>query len=216
MISHDIDYNAVRDCAINLLLSLDIKSYPVNPAQICSKMGWELITLKEYALLCGASVESLRQDLFLGCDAYTFHSKKSNRFKIVYDKKPGTFCRSNFTIAHEIGHIVLGHHSKAEKGTDCLSISQDERFEHEADWFSGSLLAQPVILNALNIENAAQIEHICRLSKAASNSRIKALNRWRSYGFCSKLEYDLLAAFSDYIKSMEDFKNTLHGEILGF
>lgn len=216
MTNYYINYNAVRSQAINLLLDLKIDRYPISPAQICKKKSWQLISMAEYASMCNSCESEIKHSLFIGCDAYTFYNMKTSEYKIVYDRQRHFTGRENWTIAHEIGHIVLGHHKTGKAGYKSIIINQSERYELEADYFAGHLLSTPVILNALNVSSPDQIAHICRLSKAASISRKRALDIWRIKGYVSKNELCLLTAFDEYLSEMERFKATLHGEVLGF
>ena len=195
-----INYNEIRDKAYNLLLSINIKSYPINPFEICKTCGWDVLPLTDCASLFGCSAMDIKKTLFLGCDAYTFFYSQDNKYKIVYDNTKISAERTVWTIAHEIGHIVLEHHKNGQ--TDGFSIIADEKSERSADFFAGQLLAAPIILDCLNVTDANSLQYYCNISKSAAIGRLNHLKRWRQINIeHSPIEIKLKKAFSDFIEN---------------
>lgn len=44
-----------------------------------------------------------------GADAKTHHQRGSSDYLVVYDDRVDNYRRVRWTMAHEIGHILLGH-----------------------------------------------------------------------------------------------------------
>lgn len=88
---------------------------------------------------------------------------------IVYDDQL-PLGRKRFTVAHELGHIFLGHplvagfHARTTGG----AIPQTES---EANIFASRFLAPACVLWGLNVHAAADIARICEISKEAAEIR---------------------------------------------
>lgn len=105
-----------------------------------------------------------------------------------------------FTVAHELGHIFLGH--ALQKG-----FSRTKRFivkpqtESEADVFASRLLCPAVVLWGLGLHTADEIAAICNVSLSAARiraERMKELYR-RNMFLTSPLERAVYENFKEYI-----------------
>ena len=107
--------------------------------------------------------------------------KTSSCFIILYDAEmPCGKRHTNWTLAHEIGHIYLGH-------------EKDNAIEEvEALWFAAELLAPEIIIRAIAKERGKKgrkidvydIEDLFNISESASSKRVHSLNRkmaWLTY-----------------------------------
>ena len=97
------DYKTARDMAWKILLECGIDALPVRPSVICDHYGW---VLADYHT--GASSIAL-----LGLEGMTkqtdgFCAVTKNHTYIFFDSTLPAG-RQRFTIAHEMGHLVLGH-----------------------------------------------------------------------------------------------------------
>lgn len=132
-----------------------------------------------------------------------------DKYIIVYDNKIKPRERINWTIAHEIGHIVLNHFSELNGiQNEDFVIFEDEIMELEADYFASQLLASPVILSYLKVNNIQQIEYLCGITSSAANGRLKHLERWKSYNRISEKEEKLLEHFNPFLKELKTTKNS--------
>lgn len=73
-----------------------------------------------------------KEDL-LGLDGYSIYNFKTKRYLIALDDVNYDLCRQRFTLAHELGHIFLQHHTKYRHLSDYVK-------EKSADAFAGELL----------------------------------------------------------------------------
>lgn len=73
-----------------------------------------------------------KEDL-LGLDGYSIYNAKTKRYLIALDDVNYDLSRQRFTLAHELGHIFLQHHTKYKY----LSAYVKEK---SADAFAGELL----------------------------------------------------------------------------
>ena len=72
----------------------------------------------------------------------TYHRYDTGSLVVVYDDTQ-TDKKKNFTVAHELGHILLGHHEELKnlmEYIEHLKEKQGCRAERQADIFAKSLL----------------------------------------------------------------------------
>lgn len=94
-----------------------------------------------------------------------------NRYLILYDAKEGYSRRLNWTLAHEVGHIYLGH------------TTDGANEEIEAHFFAAELLAPECILLEIARRKwclrAEDIHDSCYVTYAVANRRIETMKKRR-------------------------------------
>ncbi len=191
------------------MLSCNITHYPIKSKEIARKNNWQVITIKKLANKLNIGETVLRQCSFYNSDAITFYNKSQEKYIIVYDNFIKPKERINWTIAHEIGHIALNHfHELNGPSNENLILFEDEIMELEADYFASQLLASPIILYNININNIQQIEYLCGITSSAANGRLKHLERWKSYNKISEKELKLLELFEPFLNELKTTKNS--------
>ncbi len=112
-------------------------------------------------------------------DGCTFFDTAERRYLIVFNDSPrrgATKPRINWTIAHEVGHILAGHFTELEAlGETKLGPSNFQEMEEEADWFAANLLAPLPAIRALGATSAADVRDWFGLSQTAAE------HRWHEY-----------------------------------
>lgn len=151
--------------AYKTLIALHVDSFPVQPLEILTFCKNTVIHTYEEAMLAIGQYDYafFKYDFLSGQDAVTFRRvfpDGKTAYEVLYDSQ-GDRRRRRFTLAHELGHIVLRH-------------SQEEPWEErEADYFAAQLLApRPVfpLLNSagLDTSSAEQLASLFCLSRKAS------------------------------------------------
>ncbi len=139
-------YKNARNASWQCLIDYRISNLPVKVSQIAKQA--DIVLLKNSAINLLSDNESgitLMQD---------------DKLYIVYaDEQSPQRCR--FTIAHELGHIFLGHLFKAD-GNGFL-ITDDA--EHSANVFARDLLAPACVLHELHATNAFYLHPLERQVK---------------------------------------------------
>lgn len=77
-------------------------------------------------------IQIKKEDL-QGLDGYSIYNAKTKRYLIALDDVNFDLSRQRFTLAHELGHIFLQHHTKYKYLSDYVK-------EKSADAFAGELL----------------------------------------------------------------------------
>lgn len=96
----------------------------------------KIISMQEYSIRTGVSIYELTQSGSFE-EGYICVEEDKKRATIIYNENIETDARKRFTIAHEIGHVVMHH-----KGYDLKN-------EQEADTFASQLLMPHCILEKL-------------------------------------------------------------------
>ena len=193
--NHD-DYKRARDLSWRVLLDTGTRELPVKVSKICGAYG---VTLRSYQ-----AGEPLIQALGLTaqCDVSDgFTVRSGGRCYVFYnaEQAPG---RVRFTIAHELGHVLLGHLGEGEHTVYNREPSpEDAPEEHTANVFASRLLAPACVLHALGAVTPEQIAAVCDISLSAARfraGRMGVLEQRGKYG-ASPLERQVLAQFQPYI-----------------
>ena len=173
-------FTYVRQRAYELLVELGIDRFPVDPRQIIGCFSkWYLLGWFELKLNTGIEDPySLDRD---GAEAKTQTIRGSGEYVIVYDERVDSAQRIRWTIAHEIGHIVLGHLVHFEATSVARGgLTQDEYgiLEVEAHLFAAELLAPQTIIGRFDFKDNPQgISLICDISRDAAMKRLEQIRK---------------------------------------
>ncbi len=144
-------YNGVVESAYNFTLN-EIDIFPIDLISLIHKMGWKLITYSELANRNNCSVEDIEH--CFGKDAYSIYNCAKGTYKIAYNSQIQSKGRINFSLAHEIGHIVLNHLQDFENTSANINkLSEDEYriLENEANCFARNILAPAPLVKQMNL-----------------------------------------------------------------
>lgn len=132
-----------------------------------------------------------------------------NQWVIIYDDKE-PIPVSRFTIAHELGHIFLGHSFR--KGYHSRNFDKKRPdIENEADMFAARLLAPACVLHELGITSAEEIARVCKISITAAEYRAERMQilEQRNSWYRNPIERQLIKQFEKFIKESRSKNGTL-------
>ena len=180
-------YKNVRDAVWKTIIELKINQLPVSVDFITKELGIKQIRNcdLEYPLL-----SSGERGLAILAEGNWY---------VIYNEKESIPAR-RFTVAHEIGHILLGHLLVADKKYRTFQKRNPE--EQEADMFAARLLAPACVLWGLNLHTPEEIQEVCNISYQAAKfraERMKILYQ-RNMFLVSTLERKVYEQFDYYIQ----------------
>lgn len=180
-------YRQSRNASWETLIEFRINSLPVMPLDLCRQAGIKVYKNSDVQLLTGTQI------------GLSFCYNGS--FCIIIDDTQ-IVTRRRFTLAHELGHIVLGHLlvDTPQGRTFDTSISETE---HQANVFASRLLAPACVLWGINAYTTEQIASVCNISREAAAiraERMEVLRKRRKF-LTSPLERNVYRQFESYIKS---------------
>lgn len=141
-----INYPIAFQKSQELLLMLKSAHFPLDLFEICAELNIILSTKAEYMEYRAATHQSLPEiPIGDGRSYLTYNRNGEKIYSIIYDEKP--YYRWRFTIAHELGHIILGHLNDQRLQIDRGGIDSSlyRELENQADVFASNFLC-PLIL----------------------------------------------------------------------
>lgn len=163
-------YEEIAKIACEVLMDYGINKFPIDVFELAKKMN--IKTLK----YSGLDFDE-RSVLLNGSDD-GMSWKYNNQIYIAYnDLRIKT--RIRFTIAHEIGHIVLGH------------TESNEENESEADFFARNLLVPPCIFLFNHIMDINVVSNKFDVSMQVALNALNALGNRIIYNHESLTDYEI-------------------------
>ena len=177
-------YKNARDAAWQCLIDFKVRSLPVSVTDIAKKSDVKIFKNSKIDLLKeGQSGLTVMQE---------------GKFYIIYrDSDPHERCR--FTVAHELGHIFLGHVLIDTPRYRTFAVKNDT--ESAANVFARDLLAPACILHELGATSAEDIARICAISIESAQiraARLKLLEE-RDAWYLNPLERKVGKQFKKFI-----------------
>lgn len=173
-------YKNVRNASWLFLIDHQIKRLPVDLKAITKEMGIKVF------------VDTARKNTGKGYGATLY---QNDTFLIALcPNLPRQVMR--YTIAHEIGHIVLGH------VTGASSLTSSEQ-EYQAERFAIDILAPACVLWGLGLHTSEEIASFCDISLASAKIRAERMKTLyaRNAFLLSPLERRVFNQFRPYIDS---------------
>ncbi len=193
------NYRKSRDLSWQTLIENNITEMPVKVSNICKKLGIPVICYeKGEQIIKTAGLEKICSQN----DGITFMGA-------IFYNRVCSVGRQRFTIAHELGHILMHDESRYDQKTP----SFDALIEQEANVFAARILSPACVLWGIGVTNEEQICQKCGISLVAARFRMQRLQvlyerekrfleeKGKSCFLLSALEKKVYEQFSDYIKA---------------
>lgn len=161
-----MEYTRARDFAWSVLIEHGISELPVDVRKICRERKITLLTYKQsvdFIKTLGLEAEVAENDAFC-LESVIFYN----------DEMPPR--RQRFSIAHELGHILLHTGDKNQPAAyNREPYPECDPIETEANVFAARLLAPLCVIQFLNLNSANEISEYCDISYTAAQNRFKRL-----------------------------------------
>lgn len=201
----NIRYKLIKTIANNLFISYKLNSYPIDLFLLFKKFkNCRVVSysthMKKFNLTEKETISHFGSDE--GC---TIYNPLKDKYIIFYNDLDTYFKvpeRVRWTLAHELGHVLLEHNKISDKTKIFRSTLSDDEYswmEAEANRFASLLLANPIILDKLNISSEADIKKYCNLSLEASRYRYENLLKWKKKKYTTKYDLIILKQFERFI-----------------
>ena len=138
-----------------------ICALPINPLDAAKVLGIKVVS---YETMCG--YYRMNRDSLYQKSIYGFCFSECNRFIIAVNENSCGERRRRFTVAHELGHCVLGHLDGTKNHLN------DER---DANRFAADFLAPLCVLEQCGVCSAEEISRLCGISVSAAGVRFAEL-----------------------------------------
>lgn len=168
----DSRYEEIKQLITELLSDYSISTLPIDVFLLAERMAIKIYKYSEFVVDERIKIISASQD---GMSCYVANSMS---YLILYNDEMD-FNRIRFTIAHEIGHIVLEHEYSCEET------------ESEADYFARNLLVPMGVLIYKNISDYRVIEKMFTVSSSVAGNVIRTLTIRLDYGHEQLRDYEI-------------------------
>lgn len=159
-----MDYKKSRDAAWQILIKNKISGLPISVEKICKSERVRLLTYREGAkMIAQLSLEAHTKDN----DAFSFS-------RIIFYDDRTSLTRQRFSIAHELGHILL-HQPTYPTALNREISPHDDPLEAEANVFASRLLAPMCVIHFLNLNTPQELAELCQISRTAAEIRYQRL-----------------------------------------
>lgn len=150
-------YQNSRNLSWEILINEGITALPIRVGKLCRQLGIKVISHDgEFA------------------DSGDGKAMIVGGKPVIFVNTQTSPARQRFTIAHELGHILLGHVGKY-KLVNREPSSNDNPIEQAANVFASRLLAPACVLWGLNLHSAEEIAEFCQISKTAAEFRAERM-----------------------------------------
>lgn len=159
------NYKQSRNAAWEFLIKYKVKELPVRISAICEKEGIKLYSYehaKDLIMRFGLMHRTV------GNDGFTWQGM------IFYNQECAAARQAVLPVAHELGHIVLGH-TELRALVNREPAANDNPVEQAANIFAARLLAPAIVLRDLGVTNAEEIQRLCDISAQAAQYRMQRL-----------------------------------------
>ena len=192
------NYQQARDAAWQLLIDCEVSALPVSVGGICRRLGHPLYSYSSAA----PAIDRL---------GLADQCKRSDGFTLCQEGRCYIFCndaqpigRQRFTVAHELGHIILGHvHDGQYTIINREPSPGDAPDETQANQFAARILSPACVLHALGVTTAEGISRACGISLQAAEFRAARLAVLEGRGkyLSHPLERRVFEQFRDYLSA---------------
>lgn len=186
-----------KSWADKLLLHFGIQYLPFSMLAVLQHTKCHVYTYRQMSLVTRRSIDDII------CDV---RSKKGHAYKqgheyfILYNSDRPIRGEVRWTLAHELGHIVLGHlDDYTAKQLAHISKEDYRTLEREANAFAAEFLAPASVLYAIGAKDAASIQSACMLSKEASSIREKLFQSIHEGYYLNATETRIVRRFDSFI-----------------
>lgn len=179
-------YKNIRNAAWQALIDFNVSQLPVTLTDVAIQANIKIVPNSNCHIL---------NDKQIGLSICL-----NDKWYIIYDDTNRKE-RCRFTIAHEFGHIFLGHSLKNSGMFRTVGATSKPEEEQAADMFAIRFLAPACVLKGLDLHTAQEIADTCYISMQAAQyraNRMKVLYDKNKF-FLSPLEQQVYKNFENYI-----------------
>jgi len=177
----------------------EIGALPVYPIETARAFGIKTVSYSDVCeIYCRSRRELYRMSL------WGFSYEENGQRIIAVNELACGERRRRFTIAHELGHCLLGHVSAGG------SAKPDSAQERAADRFAADLLAPVAVLRMCGISSAEELARVCGISRSAAEIRFAELMR---SGGISEDELRVIMRFSGFVNKYLQCRSSANHQI---
>lgn len=190
-------YKKARDTSWKVLLECGMNQLPVNLGNIADYYGI-MITLYSKTEL----TQVFQSDVLLG-DGFIVNNDGQKHIFININDKIKNRPRRRFTLAHELGHALMGHNTGAIHYRNSELDNESNPNKLQANVFARDILMPATVLAALDIHTPEEIMRLCDVSRQSAEIRAVRMEELyqRNKFNTHPLERRVREQFDDFIRT---------------
>lgn len=161
----------IKRIVVDLFVKYEVHCIPISGFELASKMGITVVPYSAYPISVRQLMMKESEDGFCartGTADYIFYNDTRN------------YGRINYTILHEIGHIVLDHSEDSELA------------EKEVNFFAKFALVPPVLVHRLKLSNPTDIANMFDVSRECAKYALVYYRKWLQFGSSDYTDYEII------------------------
>lgn len=152
-------YEEIKGIMSDVLCECGITHLPISGFEVARQLGISVIPYSH----CSEKLRSL----YKKASSDGFNIVKPDGTATIYYNDDMPYTRVNFTLLHEIAHIMLRHREHSELA------------EKEANFGAAYIAAPPVVLSLFNPQTPLEVESLCQVSRQTSRHSFNRYRSWR-------------------------------------
>lgn len=165
-------YEQIKRIVVQMFEEHGVRSVPISGFEIDNRMGISVIPYSAFT--------PSKRELALAFSEDGFSGYENGEYRIAYNDDPSKpYGRVNFTLLHELGHVVLGHTEGSELA------------DKEADFFAKFAQCPPVLIHKLELSDVGGIMSHFDISYGAASYALDYYHKWLKYGGRFYKDYEI-------------------------
>ena len=158
-----MEYSIINQHILDVFEKCDIRSFPIDFKHVADKLGYNIYKYSEL------TEEKRSTCLLVSDESLILHNN-------IYYNDGAPKLRARFSIAHEIGHIVLEHGEYL-----------NPKKESEANYFASNFLAPRMAMHYAGCKNQNDVAKIFQISQEAAQYAFDDYRRWHRQTITHKM-----------------------------
>ncbi|MBP1041263.1 ImmA/IrrE family metallo-endopeptidase [Vagococcus sp. BWB3-3] len=173
------NFKLAKTLAYGLLKTNQIQAFPVNPfALIKNEPNVSLISYSDFAKKSQLTLNEVIE-FTQSSDGATAYLKEKERYLIFYNDGIKHAGRINYTLAHELAHIKLGHLRKGNTfslSRNNIYLNDNPIFEAEADTLAAEVLIPSFLVRNLPDDDVTYLSTFFLVSRQCARTALNNVN----------------------------------------
>jgi Zn-dependent peptidase ImmA (M78 family)/rRNA maturation endonuclease Nob1 len=196
------NYDKAKIFAYKSLEHHKIYNFPIDILAILrSYDDIKIITYSEMAIKRNCSIEEIIE-VNSSEDGVIHYSADRDRYLIAYNDSIHLKERVYWTLAHEFGHYILGHHKESEKSNLARNEMSDKDYnihEVEANFFTRFFLSPPPIIVEAKMNDYHKVMDFFGVSYTAAVNTLSYVSSSNKKGFRFTIPRNIANLFMTFI-----------------
>jgi Zn-dependent peptidase ImmA (M78 family)/RNA polymerase subunit RPABC4/transcription elongation factor Spt4 len=204
------NFNKAKNLAFKVLIDHGITEFPIDILAIMSTYNdVKILTYSDMARKHKCSIEEIIE-INSSEEGAIHYSAKKNKYLITYNDTINFKQRVYWTLAHEFGHYLMGHHKESNKSSLARNSMTEKEYnakEVEANFFARFLVAPPPIITEAKIQDDyIKIMDFFGVSFTAATNILKYIEDSYKKGFKFLLPHTIRKLFGSFIDKIKHGK----------